>query len=93
MVIAIIAILAGMLLPALGKAREKARTISCASNEKQLALGARMYTMDYQDWLPYATRHSKGLNLAFVDGHAEWSTGKSLESPKNNEYLWLKIKP
>ena len=51
-VIAIIAILAAMLLPALAKARDKALTINCASNQKQMALACMMYADDSKEMLP-----------------------------------------
>ena len=50
-VIAIIAILAGMLLPALNAAREKAKGIKCISNLKQQGVGAQCYFNDFQDYI------------------------------------------
>ena len=51
-VIAIIAILAAMLLPALNKARAKARTISCVNNQKTCGLQIQMYADNHNDFLP-----------------------------------------
>jgi len=51
-VIAIIAILAAMLLPALSKAKVKAKGIQCVSNNKQIALALTMYAGDNREYLP-----------------------------------------
>ena len=50
-VISIIAVLASMLLPALGKAREKAKSILCANNLKSHGLAAIMYSTDNDDFM------------------------------------------
>jgi len=53
-VIAIIGILAAMLLPAIAKARERARRISCVNNLKQFIIACHLYAGDHNDWLPHA---------------------------------------
>jgi prepilin-type N-terminal cleavage/methylation domain-containing protein/prepilin-type processing-associated H-X9-DG protein len=53
-VIAIIAILAAILFPVFAQARDKARSVTCLSNQKQLGLALMMYTQDYDEKIiPY----------------------------------------
>ena len=66
-VIAIIAILAAMLLPALSKAREKARTVSCVSNFKQVGLAFTMYCNEFDGITPIGY-----VDSANTDRHISW---------------------
>jgi prepilin-type N-terminal cleavage/methylation domain-containing protein/prepilin-type processing-associated H-X9-DG protein len=80
-VIAIIAILAAILFPVFAQAREKARAISCLSNEKQIGMATLMYAQDYDEaifpWLTCSTNQ----------GCTPLSTGDRVWNAKLQPYL------
>src|SRR6267143_587087 len=71
-VIAIVAILAALLLPALGKAKSKAQAIYCLNNLKQLHLGWAMYADDYNDALPPNNTSDAGKTQELPSWVAGW---------------------
>jgi len=69
-VIAIVAVLASLLVPALGRAKERARSAQCLSNLRQWGLAYRQYADDNQDYLP---RRGQGVKpLDQIDRPTDW---------------------
>jgi prepilin-type N-terminal cleavage/methylation domain-containing protein/prepilin-type processing-associated H-X9-DG protein len=85
-VIAIISVLASLLLPVLAAAKEKARTIACVNNLRQLGLGITLYAGDFEDKLVPAEYNLKN-GAAVEEG---WPTmlrnGNYLPAPTSAEY-------
>jgi prepilin-type N-terminal cleavage/methylation domain-containing protein/prepilin-type processing-associated H-X9-DG protein len=74
-VIAIIAILAAILFPVFGRARENARRSSCQSNLKQIGLGIVQYTQDYDERMPasgYMTKRLEGASDPNLERFGSW---------------------
>ena len=76
-VIAIIAILASMLLPALSKAREKARQISCVNNLKQMGLYHAIYMTDNEDY--FLSSFASQVKVGTVTVYVPWAVYLALE--------------
>jgi len=93
-VIAIIGILASMLLPALNKARERAKVIGCASNMRQLAQLVTGYVGENNDYFPYALANMWHKQITSGDYPRYWKsfycasdTGNSISAIPTNWYL------
>jgi len=84
-VIAIIAILAALLLPALRRARENARRTQCASNLRQLGVMAAMHAGDKDDWFPQTMRNNDQCDW----GPYGWLEYWRLDGVDRDDDRWL----
>lgn len=87
-VIAIIAILAGMLMPALNIARQKAKALSCISQQKQIMNSRILYQGDYKDYIPVWCLGSN-LTPNIYSGYYQYYWYQFLDDYLNKPALYL----
>ncbi len=89
-VVAIIAILAAMLLPALSQARERARAAQCISNLKQIGLAFHFYLEDYDGWFPsfddFAPSPAQRFWFDKINNYVK--NQKLFKCPSNKYHAW-----
>ena len=90
-VIAIVAILAAMLLPALNQARERGKCVSCSSRLKSLGQVVAMYVADSQDFLPACSPTDTNTWVHQLKRHNKSLTNKLFLCPANDtlRFSWI----
>ena len=83
-VVGIIALLVSILLPALGRARQSAQTVSCLSGFKQIGAALQVYVIDYKGWLPGPSWNGQSprFNLNGGSENLAWYLAKYCNAPK-----------
>ncbi len=93
-VVAIIAILAAMLLPALARARETARRGVCVSNLKQIGLALKMYAQDFDENFPDVSGQTTPPGGATEgEGHVIMAFNKLLGYTNSTAAGWQNVRP
>jgi prepilin-type processing-associated H-X9-DG protein/prepilin-type N-terminal cleavage/methylation domain-containing protein len=106
-VIGIIAVLVGLLLPALGAARAQSRTVACRANLRQIAIAALMYAQEHNAYVGYAPGVDRkmllypylkeGKSNADVHGNQVWNCPSNFDLDRacsygfNTNLNWVKL--
>ncbi len=89
-VIAVMALLISLLMPALRSAREKAKAISCLSNERQLVMAICGYADSYNEFLPHVSTPSTWYSLLSVSENRNvfWCPSDAVALTPDQRWSW-----
>src|SRR5688572_23629146 len=86
-VIGVIAVLIGLLLPVLSKARAAANRAACLSNIRQLGVGVLMYCNDNGGWFPTSAWGIDPSRIPFPEDWIHWQANRQLDSSAIANYV------